>query len=232
MRISLIPGIWRNVAENSKYFDAFRLFEIGHQVHKQASGHPTEVPHLAAVLYAKDDGVRGLFEVKRLAECLLPGISVEGAVNPRPFEHPNRTYDVRAGNETVGRIFEFHPNMVENGRAAVLDLNLEMARSLASQDRRYKAIRRFPSSSFDLSIVAAPKTTVGEISGQIRSWAAESVERMECVAIFPLPDGRKSVSFRFTLASEDRTLTSEEIGKARESLIERLHEHNYEIRGE
>ena len=43
---------------------------------------------------------------------------------PRRFEHPQRTVEVVATSESIGRLFEFHPRMVEQGRAAVLDLNL------------------------------------------------------------------------------------------------------------
>ncbi len=33
MRTSLLPGIWRNVLENAKHREAFRLFEIGLEIH-------------------------------------------------------------------------------------------------------------------------------------------------------------------------------------------------------
>ena len=34
MRTSLLPGIWRNVLENAKHRESFRLFEIGLEIHK------------------------------------------------------------------------------------------------------------------------------------------------------------------------------------------------------
>ena len=34
MRTSLLPGIHRNIVENAKHFDEFRLFEIGHEIHQ------------------------------------------------------------------------------------------------------------------------------------------------------------------------------------------------------
>ena len=46
-------------------------------------------PHFAAAIYAKDDGVAGLLELKRLAECLLPEITVRPAA-ARTYEHPQR----------------------------------------------------------------------------------------------------------------------------------------------
>ena len=68
LRTSLLPGIWKNINDNARHFDQFRLFEIGRAIHPDR-----EVPRFTAALFAKDDGASGLFELKRLAECLLPG---------------------------------------------------------------------------------------------------------------------------------------------------------------
>ena len=84
LRASLLPGILKNIRDNAKHFDSFRLFEIGSEIHK---GH--EVPHFAAAIFAKDDGMAALLELKRLAECLVPGIIVQ-PYPARSFEHPQR----------------------------------------------------------------------------------------------------------------------------------------------
>src|SRR6185369_17033794 len=79
MRISLIPGITKNLRENAKYFDAFRLFEIGKEIHKRDEGLPEEITHFAAALYTKADSSDGLLELKRLAECLSANVEVQPA---------------------------------------------------------------------------------------------------------------------------------------------------------
>ncbi len=65
MRTSLLAGIRRNIEENSKNFDQFRLFEIGCEIHKRPEGLPGEIPHLAVVVYTRDDGRAGLMELKQ-----------------------------------------------------------------------------------------------------------------------------------------------------------------------
>src|SRR5579872_135140 len=116
LRTSLLPGIWKNINDNARHFDQFRLFEIGRAIHPDR-----EVPRFAAALFSKEES--GLFELKRLAECLLPGVSVRPAAAAQSYEHPRRTGDVLRGETIVGRLFEFHPSMVEGGRAAVLDMD-------------------------------------------------------------------------------------------------------------
>ena len=48
MRSSLLPGILKNVNDNLKNFDSFRIFEIGSEIHKDG-----EIPHFAAAIYSE-----------------------------------------------------------------------------------------------------------------------------------------------------------------------------------
>jgi phenylalanyl-tRNA synthetase beta chain len=232
LRKSLLPGIRKNVLDNSKNFDSFRLFEIGKEIHKRDGSLPHEVYHLTAAIYSRDDGAAALFELKRLAESLMPGATVLPS-KARSFEHPARAADVLWRDETVGRFFEFHPQVVETGRAAVIDIDLERVHGLRPQGGRYKPIRRYPASAFDLSVVADARELVADIEGALRRFAGDVVESLEFVRQYqgpPLPEGRKSVSFRLTAAAPDRTLSSEEVGAIRARIIEGMRSLNYELR--
>ena len=46
----------------------------------------------------------------------------------------------------------------------------------------------------------------------------------------PLAEGTKSVSFRVTVGSPERTLSSDEIGAIRATIIEGMRELGYELR--
>ncbi|MGH9657195.1 MAG: phenylalanine--tRNA ligase beta subunit-related protein, partial [Bryobacteraceae bacterium] len=85
LRLSLLPGIRKNVEDNRRHFDSFRLFEIGHEIHPG----PREIPHLAALVYARDDGAAGLYELKGIAEGLMPGATAAPAA-AESWEHPAR----------------------------------------------------------------------------------------------------------------------------------------------
>lgn len=224
MRASLIPGIWKNVNENLKRFDSFRLFEIGREIHKDR-----EIPHFAAALYAKDDGVAGLFELKRLAECILPGIRVRPAA-ARSYEHPRRAAEVLSGETTIGRLFEFHPRLVETGRASVLDLDLAAVRSLEPAEPRYQQLRRFPTSSFDLSVIAPARALIGEIESKLAALAGDALVSIGFLRDFALPDGTRSISYRITIGAGARTLASEEVAAIRARIIDGMRAENFELR--
>ena len=131
------------------------------------------------------------------------------------YEHPGRAAEVWLGDSAIGRLFEFHPSLLK-GRGAVLELNLDLLRF---EKRAYKPVRRFPASDFDLSIVAPDRMHVRDIAQLLDD---ELLEKREYLMLHPLGDGRKSVSFRLTVAAPDRTLTSDEITAARDRVIARL----------
>ncbi|HWQ56296.1 MAG TPA: phenylalanine--tRNA ligase subunit beta [Bryobacteraceae bacterium] len=232
LRMSLIPGIWSNIVENSKQTDQFRLFEIGREIHKCDAGLPEEIPHLAAAVYARHgDGTAGLFEAKRAAECLMDGVEARPA-EARAYEHPARTAELVWRGRVVGRLFELHPSMVE-GRAAVLDINLNVMRELSAREKRYTPIRRFPSIGFDLSVLAGKRELVAGLRDKLAGFAGPMLESIEYVRQYsgpPLADDVKSVSFRLTLGSPERTLASDEAGRIRAAIIDGMRGLGYELR--
>ncbi|MCC6390593.1 MAG: phenylalanine--tRNA ligase subunit beta, partial [Bryobacterales bacterium] len=231
LRQTLIPGIWKNIRENSKHFDQFRLFEVGMEVHKRESGLPDEIPHLAAAIYQRTKETGPFYEVKRLAECLMPGCELHPDT-ARMFEHPSRTARVLWRGQTVGRLFEFHPDFVD-GRAVVLDVDLARMEALAPVEKRYQPVRRFPESAFDLSVLASRRALAGDLQKQLASFAGPFLESIAYLRQYegtPLPDDAKSVSFRLTVAAPDRTLSSEEVGAIRDAIIEGMRGLGYEMR--
>ena len=231
MRTTLLHGILKNFEDNQKHFDHFRFFEIGKEIHKQPEGLPKEIAHLAAGIYSRSgDGAEGLRELERLALAMAPTMRFEPTAEVRPFEHPLRSALLFMGDMQLGRIFEFHPNWVE-GRAAVLDLNLgPLACMLAGTPKKYTPVRRFPSSEFDLSILAGARTYSGEIEKVLRSVPSAVVEDIRFIREFALPNDQKSVSFRIVVADPQRTLTREEITAERNRMVETLDQAGFALK--
>jgi phenylalanyl-tRNA synthetase beta chain len=235
MRTSLLPGILSNVLENAKHRESFRIFEIGLEIHKtaRAADLPHEVAHLVAAIYARQgDGAAGLFEIKRAAECLMPGAEVEPA-EARPFEHPARAARILWKGQKAGRMFELHPSLVETGRAAILDLDLDVVRGAAAGDIKYTPIRRYPSSAFDLSVIAGLREHAGKLQGQIASFAGPLLESIQFLRQYTgaqIEEGKQSVSYRLTVGSPERTLSSDEVAGIRARIIDGMRGLGYELR--
>jgi phenylalanyl-tRNA synthetase beta chain len=231
MRTSLVPEIHGNIVENAKHFEEFRIFEIGHEIHRLAEGKPEEQPHLAAAIYFRD-GRTGLHELKRAAESLAPGMRVRVA-EPRVWEHPARCAELWWQERAVGRLSEFHPSLIETGRAAILDLDLTAIRELRPERRAYRPVHRFPTSAFDLSILAGARELAANLEDRVREFAGELAESVEYVREFqgaPLPEGKKSVTFRIVAGAADRTLSSSEISDIYNRIVSGLTDIGYEFR--
>ena len=233
MRLSLLPGVHKNICDNARFYDEFRLFEIGNEIHKREGRElPREVPHLMAAVFTRGGGGEALFELKRLAECLMPGCETRPA-GARAYEHPARTGEIVWRGAVLGRLFELHPRFVENGRAAVLDLDLAEMFALGPLPKKYTPLRRFPESEFDLSVVAGLRVHCAELAARIRDAAGSLCERVQYLYSYqgrPLPDDRQSLTFRVTLAAPDHTLTSEEVAGVRARIISALEAAGFAIR--
>ena len=233
LRASLLPGIRKNILENSRRLNSFRLFEIGREIHRRSEGLPHEIPHFAAAICEREgDGSTGLFELKRLAECLMKESEVRPAP-ARPFEHPERAAIVSWRGQDVGRLFEMHPSLGIEGRAAVLDLDLSTMLNLDTREKKYEPLRRFPTSAFDLSVIANLREPAGEIERRLQEAGGSDLVEIEFVRQYtgaPLPEDRKSVSYRLTVGANDRTLSSEEVTAIRNRVIEALRREGLELR--
>ena len=188
------------------------------------------MPRFAAALFSKEES--GLFELKRLAECLLPGVSVRPAEAPQSYEHPRRTGDVLHGETNVGRLFEFHPKMIEGGRAAVLDLDLTRLMQLQPAPERYRPLRRFPESAFDLSVLVGPRVLIADVQAALQKLAGDTLLSIVFLRDFTLEkdNGSRSLSYRLTVGASDRTLSAEEVGVVRSRIIDGMRSAGYELR--
>ena len=230
MRPTLLPGIRRNLADNSRFFSDFRLFEIGREYHKGKDGAPAERTHLVAAIYGRDTSGGNLLEIKRVAQYVAAGCKTIPAKAHNKTMHPERAAHIEIAGQHVGHLYELHPSLLDRGRAAILYLDLDALQALPSQRQAYSPLRRFPTSSFDLSIVAGSHEQVGNLEAKLRQLAGEGLVSLQFLLIFPLPPDKKSVSFRLTLGADDRTLTADEVTRTRERLVEGIKAAGYELR--
>jgi phenylalanyl-tRNA synthetase beta chain len=218
LRASLLPAIRKNILDNSRNFSSFRLFEIGREIHVRGSDLPEEVPRFVAAIYTREgDGSAALFELKRLAECLMDGCETRLA-EARDLEHPDRAAIISWQGEEIGRLFELYPELVPKGRAAILDLDLQKM-NRGKLERRYQPLRRFPVSAFDVSVVAPLRDPADEIKKRLARAAGSDLVEIEFVREYtgdPIPAGRKSVTFRLTVGAADHTLSSDEVAAIHE----------------
>jgi phenylalanyl-tRNA synthetase beta chain len=206
------------------------LFEIGRAYSKSADGAPKERTHLMAAIYGRETNGANLLEMKRVVQYVAAGAKIVPAKAHGKIMHPERAAHVEVGGQRVGDLYELHPSLLDRGRAAVLDLDLDTLRALPSQRVPYRPLRRFPTSSFDLSIVAGSHVLVATLEDKLHQLAGDSLVALQFLLIFALPPDKKSVSFRLTLGADDRTLTADEVTRTREKVVEGIKAAGFELR--
>jgi phenylalanyl-tRNA synthetase beta chain len=104
---------------------------------------------------------------------------------------------------------------------------------LAAVETRYRPLRRYPSSAFDLSVIAGTRELAGNIEKQLAIFAGDWLENIEFIRQYsgpPLPEDKKSVSFRITVSAGDHTLSADEISAIRARIIEGMERAGYSLR--
>jgi phenylalanyl-tRNA synthetase beta chain len=236
MRRSLLPGAFDVILKNTRHFGEFRFFEIGRQIHPRQGSLPDEVHHLVAVLYGAQADARDFFELKRAAECVFPGMQL-AAADAFDWEHPFRSAHMEWQGTRIGRLFELHPSLLEaekvEGRAFLFDVNLDLAETLAAIPVKYQPLRRYPTSAFDLSVVAPLREPVATLQSRLTGLGGDAVVSVEFVRQYsgpPLETGQKSVSYRIEVGALDRTLTNDEVNEVRSRMIDGMRSAGYELR--
>jgi phenylalanyl-tRNA synthetase beta chain len=239
MRRSLLPGLFKSIVANVRYFPEFRLFEIGNEIHPSAGRDlPKEVTHLAAVFYSAHGQDQEFFELKRVLECLFPSARLH-ATEPRTFDHPVRTAEIFWSEKLIGRIFELHPSLLKSegieGRAMVFDVDVDTTLQLAlTRVPKYTPLRKFPTSGFDLSLVTGLRAPVDKLQDELTRLAGSDLAMIEFVRQYAgpqLPQGQKSVSYHLEVGALDHTMTADELTAIRQRIIDGMQVLGYELRG-
>jgi len=222
------------------FFDAKGVFE-------------SLLPGLAAL-----EGRWGGAQVRVLSEILAsPELTAElervAPWIPVKLLHPNRSAIVAWPGKGLGfvkgYIGELHPSHksqllnlatglqlgVALGELRVL-ADLESERegwtkpNLVDPRGKIKLSRPLPIVERDLAIVFAGPQAMAEVDRAFRKASGPELLDVECLDVFPLPDGRKSVAFRFSLQGEDRTLVDAEIQAFLKKMIEAAQKLGGELR--
>jgi phenylalanyl-tRNA synthetase beta chain len=240
LRRSLLPGLFENILTNARFYEEFRLFELGSEIHpREAPSLPDEIPHLAATLYNAHGTELDFFELKRVAECLFPGARLIAEAEAAPYKHPGRSAQIHGRGAVIGELFEVHPALLQAeglaGRAFMLDVDLKVAQSLAAaQDVVYKPLRKYPTSGFDLSLITEMRTPVDVLQDHLTQLAGGDLAMIEFIRQYdgpPLHAGQKSVTFHLKVGSLTHTLTAEEVGVIRNRVVGGAQALGYELRG-
>jgi phenylalanyl-tRNA synthetase beta chain len=236
LRTSLLPGLLRSLAYNASHRElGVWLFEIGNVFTAPPAGQqlPDEREVVAVALGGAD--ARAAVDAWHvLTEGLLIGeVGLETAT--APGLHPTRTARVLVDGTPVGVVGEVDPAVLEAAsipeRVGWLEVDLRGLLRAPHGPGQYRPISRYPSSDVDLSFEVDEAVPAGVV---LRTLQQAGVDVLTQVALFDVyrSGGKRSLTYRARFQAADRTLTDDELGGARQRLIDAVEQaHPASLRG-
>jgi phenylalanyl-tRNA synthetase beta chain len=235
MRPSLIPSLLETTETNVKNFERARFFELGRAYSEDAANFSKENLHLGAAFYDKDKNP--FVELTNVMGNLLSSLNLSYEfternskfINPLvPTEwlgnHPFEFTNIKVMGKNCGAIFSVHPLILRNlkikGHLTIALFDLSIFENFAAKDKtKYKPLSKFPSSSFDWTVVVGAEKSVAEVLIAAKKVKLKELQSVQILDIFP-NESEKYVTIRAVLADDLATLNSELLKQAEIALID------------
>ena len=242
MRTTSLNGMLTSLATNyNRRNKNVRLYEMGN-IYLPKSLPLTELPdeRMQFTLGMYGDG--DFFSMKGIVEEFLDkiGMHLKETYDPnagKSFLHPGRQANIIYNGTVIGYLGEVHPTVAATygigERAYVAVLDMPSIVPMATFDRKYEGIAKFPAVTRDISMVVPKNVLVGQIEEVIAVRGGQILENYELFDIYEgsqIKGGYKSVAYSLTFRAKDRTLTDTEISASMKKILNGLEALGAELR--
>jgi phenylalanyl-tRNA synthetase beta chain len=245
LRSSLIPGLLETMQRNiSKQSRTLKLFEIGKTFISKGSDKQPNESNILTGLWTGDRVTPGwygkpvacdFYDLKGVLESLLEGLKISNAHFTRlPDEQCYHTRQgvsaqIRINNDTVGVIGEIHPEVLDayglKQTAFVFEIHIDQLIDHIPDTICALPLPKFPATSRDATLIVDQGMEADDILSIVRHLDQPLVEDVQLFDVFqgkPVPEGRKSVSFRIIYRSDEKTLEDDTINRIHKEITDRL----------
>ena len=220
MRTTSIASMMETLARNNNFkADSARLFELA-RVYLPQEGEPLpkEEQRVTIGMY----GGCVFYDLKGIIEALLEGVGISKCrylpVKDNPSFHPGRTAGLYLAGEQVGILGQIHPQVCDNygvsSEVYVAELNFDRLIAVATTDRRYKPLPKYPAVVRDLALLVDETVLAADIEEIMKKKAKNLFAGLKLFDVYQgkqVPAGKKSMAYSLTLQSEEKTLTDEDV---------------------
>ena len=187
-------------------------------------------------------GEGDFFTMKGVVEEFLDrvGMRVKPVYNPQagiPFLHPGRQAAIEYNGTEIGYLGEVHPDVADNygigEKAYIAVIDIPAVTELASFDRKFTGIAKFPAVSRDISMLVPKNILVGTIENIIEKRGGKLVENFSLFDIYEgsqIQEGFKSVAYTISFRAKDRTLEDKDITPVMDKILKDLSDIGIELR--
>jgi phenylalanyl-tRNA synthetase beta chain len=238
LRPTLKSSLLRTLASNIRMrAGEVALFEAARVYLTNGDELPDEHEHVVGVVAGRREDRWGLggdeavdfYDAKGYVEAALAEIGVSASFNQAAAFGfvPGRTAELLVEGRPAGTIGQVYPSV-----AAAFDIDTEVYLFELVVDellpavpdiRPYEPASRFPPVTEDLALLVDPALPAERVRSLIEDHKlVRSARVFDVYEGDRIPAGKKSLALSVTYQAPDRTLTDEEVAKARQSILNRL----------
>ena len=234
MRTTLLPSVVSTVERNlNKKNDEGRIYEFA-KIYLPKALPLTELPEEKNVLcFAAFGDGEDFFTAKGVIEGAFAHLGLNGKLtykrSEKCFLHPTRSADVYFGDAAVGYVGELHPDTAEkvniDKKIYVAELDYDYLSKRLDRVYTVKAFSRYPSVERDLAFVCPLELTHEDIVSAIEAVGIKNLIDVRLFDVYTgerIKKGTKSMAYRLTFSSVEKTLDDEEIERYVKKILKKL----------
>lgn len=243
LRSSLLPNMCEAVMKNERYFDDFSIFEEAQvftdtdytSPYDETESLPKQRRNIAAAVASGTRNVNELFrEMKGFLAYMPRYTHMEGFTfkkDVKPVWADSVVWqNIYVGETKVGDLGLVAKKVtmecgIKNLAVVVFEMDTTLLKPLISRTNKFTHLAEYPVTDYDISMLFDSATTWEEIDAVIAKKPAGPVKAADFVDEYrgkQIPAGKKSVTIRLTIGSNEKTLTSDEIEAAAGSVMKQL----------
>jgi len=235
LRISLIPSLLENLAENQAYFERMKIFEMANIYLKTKEGHlPQESLHLAGAWFDQATKEALLFyQAKGVLESLFEELAIKGKIKWQRVKKPNfsegQTAQLVINNQPVGFLGILEERVASlfdlRKKPVVFDLDFSCLINHVHPFPSYQPLPKYPTVKLDLAIVVDEGIPYQDLEEEIKKAGLPWLSHVELFDVYKSPRlglGKKSLAFSLTYQAKDHTLSLEEAKSIHQKIIKAL----------
>ena len=242
IRCSLLPNICKAIVKNERNFDEFDIFEeaqifLDSDYTSDYEGEklPAQKKHLGCAFVGSPDKVSELFRNAKGVIGAMPRYThMEGFT----FEKLEKPYwadetvwlNICLGGKKIGDLALLSKKSalacgIKVLSAVLVELDMDALVPFKSRTNRFARVPEFPRNDYDLSFLVDAMTKWSDVYELLTTKKNELLRDVKFVDEYrgkQIPEGKKSVTIRLVIGSDEKTLTGEEIETVASSVVKKL----------
>jgi len=244
LRPSLLINLIKNIQENQKNFKQFKLFEIG-KIFYQQKEKLFEKRMLSGVIFGEKEG---FYLIKGIVDSLLEQFGISDVFydeyQPTPedslcsFWHIRKSAEIKVSNKKIGFLGEISKKVASlyeiKSEICAFDIDFDKLAKLAFEEQEYLPISKYPAAVRDIAILTPLDTKVADVMNIIYGAGGRLLKDIDLFDIYmgeEIPEGKKNLAFHLIFQSDKKTLSSEEVDRLLNKIIQAIEENpEWEVR--